>query len=285
MASDTLLLGAVAYDPKVVTIWDGFQQYFAARGLSFDYVLYSNYERQVEGHFAGHYHVGWNSPLAWIEAARLAPARGRSARCVAMRDSDRDLTSVIAVRSDSNLTSLADLRGKRVATGAADSPQATLIPLVHLAEAGLDPERDVKVKRFDRMVGKHGDHIGGEREAARALVAGDVDAACMIDGNHLLFGREGLLPPGSTRILYQTPPYDHCNFTVLDDAPSGLVNRFVELLFAMSYDEPEVRRLFDLEGLKAWRPGRVEGYAQLERAVDRFGTLQEWLAGMGGRSG
>ena len=24
----TLLLGAVAYDPKVVTIWDGFQQYF-----------------------------------------------------------------------------------------------------------------------------------------------------------------------------------------------------------------------------------------------------------------
>ena len=25
----TLLLGAVAYDPKVVTIWDGFQRYFA----------------------------------------------------------------------------------------------------------------------------------------------------------------------------------------------------------------------------------------------------------------
>ncbi len=95
MASDTLLLGAVAYDPKVVTIWEGFAQYFAARGLSFDYVLYSNYERQVEGHFAGHYHVGWNSPLAWIEAARAASARGRRARAVAMRDTDRDLTSVI----------------------------------------------------------------------------------------------------------------------------------------------------------------------------------------------
>ena len=28
-----LLLGAVAYDPKVITIWDGFQQYFAEHGL------------------------------------------------------------------------------------------------------------------------------------------------------------------------------------------------------------------------------------------------------------
>jgi phosphonate transport system substrate-binding protein len=286
MASDTLLLGAVAYDPKVVTIWDGFQQYFAARGLEFDYVLYSNYERQVEGQFAGHYHVAWNSPLAWIEAARLASARGRSARAVAMRDSDCDLTSVVVVRADSPAQSLADLRGKRVGTGAGDSPQAYLIPLLHLADAGLEPERDVEIRRFDLLVGKHGDHIGGEREAARALVNQEVDAACMIDGNHLLFAREGVLPGGSTRILHQTPPYDHCNFTVLDDAPRALVNRFVELLFAMTYDEPEVRRLFDLEGLKAWRPGRVEGYAQLERAVDRFGALEPWLRAHGaGRSG
>ncbi|HKE19623.1 MAG TPA: PhnD/SsuA/transferrin family substrate-binding protein [Kofleriaceae bacterium] len=285
MESDTLLLGAVAYDSKVVTIWDGFQQYFAARGFPFDYVLYSNYERQVEGQLAGHTHVGWNSPLAWIEAARLAAARGRSARAVAMRDTDCDLTSVVVVRADSPWRSLADLRGKRVGTGAADSPQAHLIPLLHLAEAGLDLARDVEIRRFDLLVGKHGDHIGGEREAARALVKGEVDAACMIDGNHLQFAREGVLPAGSTRVLHQTPPYDHCNFTVLDDAPRGPVDRFVELLFAMSYDEPEVRRLFDLEGLKAWRRGRVEGYAQLERAVDRFGTLEPWLRAHGGRSG
>ena len=32
----TLLMGAVAYDPKVVIIWDGFRQYFAEQGLDFD---------------------------------------------------------------------------------------------------------------------------------------------------------------------------------------------------------------------------------------------------------
>ena len=38
----------------------------------------------------------------------------------------------------------------------------------------------------------------------RALIAGAVDAACMIDSNHLLFINEGTLPAGATRALAQT---------------------------------------------------------------------------------
>jgi ABC-type phosphate/phosphonate transport system substrate-binding protein len=67
---NTLILGAVAYDPKVVTIWDGFQAYFGRQGLNFDYILYSNYERQVQAQFAGHIGVAWNSPLAWLQSDR-----------------------------------------------------------------------------------------------------------------------------------------------------------------------------------------------------------------------
>ena len=135
------------------------------------------------------------------------------------------------------------------------------------------------------LVGKHGDHIGGERDAARALMSGEADAACMIDGNHLLFTREGVLPSGGTRVLFQTPPYDHCNFTVLDGAPQAAIDRFVALLREMSYDDPEVRPLLDMEGLKAWLPGRTEGYAQLDRAIERFGTIAPWLAEVAERAG
>jgi hypothetical protein len=49
----------------------------------------------------------------------------------------------------------------------------------------------------------------------------------------------------------------------------------------MSYDDPVVRPLLDLEGLKAWKPGRVSGYAALDRAVDRLGTLDSWFEKMG----
>lgn len=277
----TVVLGAVAYDPKVVTIWDGFREFFGARGLDFDYVLYSNYERQVAAHVRGDFDVAWNSPLAWLQLERIANRIGRKAHAIAMRDSDRDLTSVIVVRSSAGapqIGSLADLRGKTIGVGAGDSPQATLIPLLHLQRAGLEPGRDVEVHRFDVLVGKHGDHIGGERDAARALVNGEVAAACMIDGNHLLFTREGILAAGSTKILAQTQAYDHCNFSVLDDAASRPeIARFVELLLGMSYADPTVRPLMDLEGLKQWQPGRTEGYRLLDDACTAFGTIDTFV--------
>jgi ABC-type phosphate/phosphonate transport system substrate-binding protein len=269
-------MGAVAYDARVVTIWDGFQRYFARRGLDFEYVLYSNYERQVEAHCRGDIHIAWNSPLAWLQTERIARALGRCAQAVCMRDTDRDLTSLIVVRSASNILELRDLKSCRVAVGAKDSPQATLIPLSYLAGEGLAPGRDFEVVRFDELVGKHGDHIGGEREAARALARGDVNAACMIDANHLAFVREGTLASSNTRILARTPAYDHCNFTVLDNAPMDLVQQFRDLMLPMSYANADVRPLLDMEGLKQWLPGRTEGYKALTAAVDRFGTIEEF---------
>ena len=48
-----LMMGAVAYAPKVVTIWEGFKEYFRRHDFEFDYILYSNYERQVQAQFDG----------------------------------------------------------------------------------------------------------------------------------------------------------------------------------------------------------------------------------------
>jgi len=270
-ATTTLVMGAVAYAPKVVTIWEGFKAFFAQQGLAFDYVLYSNYERQVEAQFSGEVHLAWNSPLAWVRAESIARSRGLAVQAVAMRDTDCDLRSVIVVRSDSPVHTLDDLRGKTVAVGAIDSPQATLIPLDHLRQHGLVGGRDFTVRRFDVLGGKHGDHIGGERDAAKALMAGEVDACCLIDGNHLAFGLDGSLPSGSTRVLARTGLYDHCNFTTSPGAPAELIARFTALLLAMRWDDPQVRPLLELEGLREWRPGRTSGYALLERGVDDEG--------------
>ena len=261
-------MGAVAYAPKVVTIWEGFKAWFAEHDLAFDYVLFSNYERQAEAQFDGRIHLAWNSPLAWERARRIAAARGVSVEAIAMRDTDCDLRSVVVVKEDSPLRAVADLRGRTLAVGAIDSPQATLIPLDHLRQQGLVGGRDFQVRRFDVLGGKHGDHIGGERDAAKAMLAGEVDACCMIDGNHLAFGLDGTLPPGGTRILATTGLFDHCNFTTSPGAPVDALARFRALLLSMRWDDPQVRPLLELEGLREWRPGRTSGYALLTRAVD-----------------
>lgn len=260
-----LQIGAVAYDPKVVTIWSGFRDWFRANGLPSTYVLYANYEQQVEALLAGSVDVAWNSPLAWVRASRLAASRGLAVQPLVMRDTDCDLSSIVVVRSDSPIKDVAGLAGKVVGVGAVDSPQATLLPLAHLAREGLAPG-SYEVRRFDVGVGLHGDHVGGEREAARALMAGELDATCMLDANHLAFTRDGTLPQGATRVLTQTPRFDHCMMTVGPSAPPELVERFRGLLLSMSFEDAEVRPLLEMEGLKAWLPGRTSGYGPLEEA-------------------
>lgn len=262
-----LRIGAVAYDPKVVTIWEGFKSYFHSRGVEIDYILFSTYDAQVGANLSGQIDVAWNSPLAWVKSQILT---GGACQAIAMRDSDRDLTTKIIVRKNSELGSLADLKGKTVAVGASDSPQATLIPLGMIADSAVDPVRDCRVLYHDVMLGKHGDHVGGEREGAKALLEGRADAACVLDANYVVFINEGTLDPGTTRVLATTPPFDHCNFTVRPHMPEEQVKPFLDELLAMSFQDPEVRVFMELEGLRQWLPARISGYAQLERAVRRF---------------
>ena len=156
-----------------------------------------------------------------------------------------------------------------------DSPQATLLPLAHLHTQGLDPGLDIVVHYHNVFVGKHGDHIGGERDAAQALMTGSASAACMLEYNYHLFLLEGTLPAGTTRMLTRTPSFDHCNFTVVSTAPPELIAHFQSLLIDMSYEDPDVRPLCDLEGLQAWYPGRVDGYQALEAAVALAGFYDQ----------
>jgi ABC-type phosphate/phosphonate transport system substrate-binding protein len=277
---EKLMLGAVEYDPKVKAIWDGFKGYFVEHGLPFDFILYPDYDKQVEGLVGGDIHVAWNSPLAWLNSQRLAAEKGLRVRAIAMRDTDCDLSSFIVVRADSPIREIEDLKGKVVAVGAADSPQATLIPLAHLQRLGLDIERDFGVLRHEVGVGLHGDHIGGERDAAISLMQGRADAACMIEGNYYLFQAEGTLPKHATRVLTQTSRFDHCNFTVISTAPHWSVARFRDLLFSMSYDDPKVKSLMDMEGLKSWKEGRTDGYGALEEAVS---VVRSQGSGIGSR--
>jgi ABC-type phosphate/phosphonate transport system substrate-binding protein len=49
-----LKIGAVAYAPKVITIWEGMREYLRGQGLMTEYVLYSSYPALVDALVAGH---------------------------------------------------------------------------------------------------------------------------------------------------------------------------------------------------------------------------------------
>lgn len=260
-----IVMGAVLYDPKVSLIWDIIGDFFRTNGCPIDIVFYTNYERQVEALLHGHIDIAWNSPLAWLDAQRQS---GGSCRAIAMRDTDCDRVSHVITKKHGTIRTIADLRGKTIAVGAQDSPQATLIPLGLLQRHGLVPGKDVQVRRFDLMVGKHGDHIGGERQALQCLASGEAEASALVDLNWQTWTRDGTIDPEAYTILATSEPYDHCCFTVRQDFPKASEQQFLQVLFSMSYDNPRHREMMDMEGLKAWVPGRVSGYGVLHEAVE-----------------
>src|SRR6201982_2589366 len=101
--SKTIWVGAVAYNPKVVTIWEGMGRYFHEEAhLPFEVVLFQSYEPQViallaqPGDSLPRIDIAWNTNLAYLQADELS---GHACRAIAMRDTDLGwMTKIVAAR-------------------------------------------------------------------------------------------------------------------------------------------------------------------------------------------
>jgi ABC-type phosphate/phosphonate transport system substrate-binding protein len=263
VSSETILLGAVAYDARVVTIWEGIREHFRNADARMDFVLFSNYERQVELLLKGHIDIAWNTPLAHVRVQQQSQNRSLS---LAMRDSDRDFHARIIIRSDSGIGHLKDLEGRTLAVGSCDSTQARILPLHFLRQQGVDLQK-VNLLKFDTDVGKHGDTGTSELDVLKALAEGRAEAGAIGDLIWINEQSAGHVDTSLIHSLWTTPPFDHCMFDALPDLEPGKIERFQRALFGMKWEIPEHRRLLELEGLKAWMPPREKGYDSLKAAL------------------
>jgi phosphonate transport system substrate-binding protein len=255
----TYRVGAVAYSPSVERIWRDFAHWFAAREFALTYRLFPTYEAQIEAHFAGKLDAAWNTNLAYVRTRQRAQGH---ARALAMRDTDYDWTSVALVPEGAAL-GLNGLRGKRVGFGDSDSPQASILPAFALRREGLDPVNDLRAERLDLDVGKHGDTGGAELAQVERLRRGELDA-CIVSSWTL----RALEASGSLRglaVAWTSPPYHHCNFTVLDERPEH--ERFRALLLEMDAADPTLCEAMRQEGVNRFVEPDESGYADLIEAV------------------
>jgi ABC-type phosphate/phosphonate transport system substrate-binding protein len=267
MSGPAILVGAVAYHPRIVTIWERFRDYFAAAGVPTDYVLYSNYERLVDALLHGDVDVAWNTNTAYVAAERRI---GGDARLLGMRDVDADYRTVIATRRGEAFESPEALAGKRLALGSRDSGHAAILPLHYLTRDGFTPDEGLLV-RFDTDLGKHGDTGDSELRVVEAVAAGDADAGALGDATWAALRGDGHPAVADLEIAWRSPPYYHCNFTAL---PSfGRARAWSEALLGMSYDDPTLRPAMDLEGVKRWLPADKQGYGALTEAMREQGYL------------
>jgi ABC-type phosphate/phosphonate transport system substrate-binding protein len=263
-----LLVGAVAYHPRVVTVWEGFRPYFTERGLDVDYVLYSNYERLVDALVAGQVDLAWNTNTAYVSAeARL----DGEALVLGMRDVDAGYATVLVARAG-DVPAPADLVGRTLALGSRDSGHAAILPLHFLRAQGV-PIDDVRLLRFDTDLGKHGDTGDSERRVVEAVARGDAQAGALGDATWTQLRAQGIAETADLTVVWRSPTYSHCCFTARPELDRGVAGRWLELLLDMSYDDPGMRHAMDLEGVKRWLPGDKSGYGELTAAMRDQGYL------------
>ncbi len=269
--SKPLIVGSVAYTPNVVTIWEGIREYFAGGPAEMDFVLFSNYGRQVDALLAGHIDLAWNTNLAWVRTVLQTDGQ---CRALAQRDTDTVFQTIFVGRTGSALGGLEGLKGRRLALGSQDSAQAAILPLHYLREAGL-ADGDVELLRINTDVGKHGDTGRSELDALRAVMNDDADAAALGINTWEAIGRDQLMP-GAFEVFWESPTYSHCNFTALPTLSDERVQPWVDQLLAMDWDNPEHRTILELEGLRQWVLPKMDGYASLFDAVKEQGISPRW---------
>ena len=263
--SNVIKVGVVAYDPKVVTIWEGIKDYFTARGIAMDFILFSNYDAQVDALLDGWIDIAWNTNLAYVKVHRRTAGK---CGVLAMRDVDVGFTSRIIAGTGTGIESIRDLKGKRFALGSRDSGQAAILPEYFLKQSGIDPAKDLTTIRFDLDVGKHGDTGTSEVEVLNAVAAGEAHAGAIGDQYWARALTENLVDSAKVRAIWTSPEYCHCNFTVRDKDNEGRFAQWTDALLAMDYNRPADRKIMDMEGLKRWIRPQMDGYHVLFEAVD-----------------
>jgi ABC-type phosphate/phosphonate transport system substrate-binding protein len=258
-----VVVGALALDPNGVTIWRTVREYFIANGMPMDYALFSSYEALDQALLGGAVDIAWNAPMAQAQALIQS---GGACRALAMRDTDRGVTTAIIVRAGSAIQGLEDLRARRLAMGEPGSSELAVIPAYQLRREGFDVRKECEVVYLEPTPYPGGRHVDVMTIVA-ALEDGEVDAATVFEPYFDLLAERGRLDRSAFRVVWRGRPFSHCGFAARPGLSEETASRFVRLLTAMDYGNRDIKEMMDLEHLRAWVPADGSGWDDLVAGV------------------
>jgi phosphonate transport system substrate-binding protein len=168
-------------------------------------VIASTYDEQMAMIVDGRADLTYIGPTPYVQARDRAPIRILAGEA---ENGQAFYQSAIVARAKSPITSLADLRGKRMAFGAAISMSSTVAPTLMLAQAGVqlgDLAGHAQLDRHERV--------------ALSVLHGDFDAG----GLRLDIARQYL--PRGLKIIATSPPLPPHVIACSANFPSDLETR------------------------------------------------------------
>ncbi|HEY9119612.1 MULTISPECIES: phosphate/phosphite/phosphonate ABC transporter substrate-binding protein [Marinobacter] len=181
----------------------------------------------------------------------------------AVRNGQQGYHGLVIVRSDSDIQSLADLRGKSVAFGDALSASGSLYPKAALKEAGINPDKDIRSLM-----------LSSQSAVVMSVVTGKVDAGAIYDDARLNPEVLRYYPEvtSHTRVLYQTPLIPADPQIARASLNATQRRKLTESLLEMSRDDEARTWLKEIYGIDGLNVATAAEYEGLRHVVNRVNS-------------
>ena len=205
--------------------------------------------------------------LVWFGGFTFVQASIRSGGRVvplAQREEDTKFQSVFIAKTNSDIKSLADMKGKQVSFGSQSSTSGHLMPRNFLLQANIEPEKD-----FKRIA-----YSGAHDATIASVVSGKVDAAALDITVWKKFVVENKVNTQDVNVFFTTPTYFNYNWSVHVDMPLQHREKIKAALLALNPANPEHAEILKLNRATRYLPTTPENYKVLESAARSAGLLQ-----------
>ncbi|TVR48508.1 MAG: phosphate/phosphite/phosphonate ABC transporter substrate-binding protein, partial [Planctomycetota bacterium] len=187
-----------------------FSDYLQARlGKEIKLVIHHDYSIMVEAMRSGDLHLAYFGPATYIvtkdSGAHIEPFAAKKTR------GSTTYTSLIIAPGSSEVSSLEELAGKRMAYGDPGSTSSHLIPKFLLLEAGLRPNADY-----------HEVFLGAHDAVALNVAQGNADAGGLSASIYRSLLQRGVIQEDQTRIIQESPPFPQYPWTMRSDLSPAL---------------------------------------------------------------
>lgn len=177
--------------------------------------------------------------------------------------------SVIAVRADSAYQTIADIKGVSFAFADPNSTSGYAVPSYYLST-------ELKTTA-DEYFGEVA-FSGGHEQSVIALTSGTFEAVATHQvndhaGNIPRMVEKGMIPAGSTRIIWQSPLIPNSPIVMRTDLPEELKKAFTDAIFAFAEADPAAFEAYTSGNSKGYAPATHEDYLDVI-AITEYNAAQ-----------
>jgi len=230
-------------------------------GVAVQFIPVTDYAAVVEGLATNKIDMAWLGGFTFVQARQRTQG---GAVPIVQRAEDEKFTSKFIVPIDSDAKTLADLKGKTFAFGAASSTSGSLMPRFFLQQAGIVPERDFKTVAYS-----------GAHDATVAFVAAGRAGAGVLNASVW----DKLVEAGNpnaakVRVLMTTPPFYDYNWTVRPGLDAALTKKLTDAFLKLDASKPADKEILALQRASRFIPTQSSNYDGIEAAGKSAGLIK-----------